>query len=529
MREAQFHRTQTTMKPHPHRTAVPRHATAGSPKRLSTSTTPRRPHTQPGKLGAQPRGPVQWMLLLILLCPVAAAVGAGIPDPGDPGPTNIVLNSWSFTDTTNWFSDLGYPPVSLTNLNVSDLGAGTALVVDSPDPAWLQYNVIENGGTTNLAVDQGSVMFWFAPNWAGTNEGGTGPGEWGRLIEVGSYTEDASYGWWSLYTDPDGVNIYFSAQGNDGSQTNYLSAPIAWITNRWHLIALTYSTAANCLLYIDGELATNGPPIIYMPGPEVLANGFYIGSASNGTAQAHGMFDALATYANPLDAGTIQNTYWYGSAPYYFNPMNVANLSPAPSTPQLTPTFVAITGPGYLQNLGIVSNCVSSSAVWMTNVVATLVTNGTVNVAFTILGGSNSLPYDVFATAGLVGRSITNAQWGWMGQGYQCARYLLTNLPSSSALLILGTPQDTDQDGLTDAYELLVSHSRPDKADSSGDGMLDGWKVLWGLTPSVTNTLQAGQRANYSYDPAGWLNGVTGRRGETIGSDPEGNVLNDRP
>ena len=41
-------------------------------------------------------------------------------------------------------------------------------------------------------------MFWFAPYWAGTNEGGTGPGQWSRLIEVGSYTPDASYGWWSL-------------------------------------------------------------------------------------------------------------------------------------------------------------------------------------------------------------------------------------------------------------------------------------------------------------------------------------------
>jgi hypothetical protein len=135
----------------------------------------------------------------------------GIPAPGDHGPTNILLNSWSFTDTTNWLSDRGYPPVSFTNLGVSDLGAGTALVVDSPDPAWLQYNVIENDGTTNLAVDQGSVLFWFAPNWAGTNEGGTGPGVSSRLIEVGAYTEDASYGWWNLYTDPDGVNLYFSA------------------------------------------------------------------------------------------------------------------------------------------------------------------------------------------------------------------------------------------------------------------------------------------------------------------------------
>ena len=53
----------------------------------------------------------------------------------------------------------------------------------------------------------------------------------------------------ALYVDPDGVNIYFSAQTNDGSQAIYLSAPIDWPTNKWHLLALTYS-ATNSALYL---------------------------------------------------------------------------------------------------------------------------------------------------------------------------------------------------------------------------------------------------------------------------------------
>ena len=68
-------------------------------------------------------------------------------------------------------------------------------------------------------------MFWFAPGWSSTNAGGTGPGEWGRLIEVGSYTPDSSYGWWSIYVDDGGNNLYFSAQTNDFSSNvwTYLS------------------------------------------------------------------------------------------------------------------------------------------------------------------------------------------------------------------------------------------------------------------------------------------------------------------
>jgi hypothetical protein len=56
------------------------------------------------------------------------------------------------------------------------------LVVETNLPAWLQFNVVENDGTTNLTVDSGTVTFWFAPgNWSSTNAGGTGPGEYGRL------------------------------------------------------------------------------------------------------------------------------------------------------------------------------------------------------------------------------------------------------------------------------------------------------------------------------------------------------------
>ncbi len=477
------------------------------------------------------RRPLWRIIPLLLLCALAPAGGTGIPDPNDPGPTDVLLNSWGFADTTNWVSDRGYSPVSFTNLSGSDLGDGAALVVDSTEPAWLRYNVVENDGTTNLTVDTGSLTVWYAPtSWASTNAGGTGPGDWGRLIEVGSYTEDASFGWWSVYVDPAGSHLYFSAQADDGSQTNYLSAPIAWTTNRWHFIALTYSTATNCALYIDGEWVTNGPPMTVWPGADALSDGFTVGSSSNGIARARGMIDQLATYANPLDAGTIAATYGWWYLVYYLNPMNFANIAPAPSTPQASPTFMAITGAGYLTDLGTVATCVQSTNVWITNVVATLSTNAApssnwVNVTFAIWGGSNALPYDVFATAGLVGQSITNAQWAWLGQGYSCTRYMLTNLPASSALLILGTPLDRDGDGLTDAFERLVSYTNPQRADTSGDGIPDGWKYLWGMDLQMNYIAQPAQRANYSYDPVGWLEGVTGLRSEAVGPDPEGNVL----
>ncbi|HVU08861.1 MAG TPA: LamG-like jellyroll fold domain-containing protein [Verrucomicrobiae bacterium] len=416
--------------------------------------------------------------------------------PIDVGPTNAPLDSWSFYDRTNWTSDLGYPPVSFTNLTDSLLGDFLSLVVDTNVPAWLQYNVYENDGTTNLTVNQGSVTFWFAPNWSsiGDTNGGFGPQEWGRLLEVGAYTTNSSYGWWSIYVDPAGTNLYFSAQTNDlsDSYTTFLSTPIDWTTNYFHFIALTYS-ATNTTLYLDGALVTNGAPVTIYPGADVLADGFYLGSDSSGIYQAHGLFDILETYNYPLDSNDVEEIFEWEHPYYQLNPFNTAMeiISSAPSTPAYIPSYNAISGPGYLQWVTNVSDCVSSTNVWITNVVATAVgsgTNVTMNLTFTIEGGVSGAPYDVFANSILDFSSDTNKAWAWMGQGYQCNTYTLTNLPPTTCFLILGTPQDSDGDGLTDAYERLTSKTDLNNYDTDGDGISDSDEVLSGTDPRTPNS-----------------------------------------
>lgn len=471
----------------------------------------------------------------------SALIAAGLSFCASSGPAQLLppgykslpaaLDSWSFHDNTNWTSDLGYAPVSFTNLSFSELGDGASLVVDSTNPAWLQYNVVETNGATNLTVDVGSVTFWFAPNWSSTNQGGNGPGEWGRLLEVGSYTPESSYGWWSIYVDDGGNNIYFSAQTNDlsSSVTTYLSVPISWTTNYFHFVALTYS-ATNTALYMDGLLATTGPPVSVYPGADVLANGFYIGSDSNGVLQAHGLFNTIATYNYPLDSNTVQQIFNWNHTIYLINPWNIPymdNLGSAPSSPSTNAVAPdVITGAGYLQWGGAAATCVSSTNaynVWITNVTATAVGNGTMNMTFTIEGGQDGYAYDVFAT-GALESPLTNAVWFWMGQGYHCNTYTLP-ITSPNAFIILGTPQDSDDNGLTDAYELLVSHTNPYLDDQDGAGISDGWQVLLGLNPLVNQVAQPGTRANYTYDSADRLTQVSGIKSGAVTNDAEGNVL----
>jgi hypothetical protein len=228
-------------------------------------------------------------LCVFLLLTLAAKADVPLPSTNYPW-----MDYWDFADNTNWTTYLNFTPLSFTNISSVSAGPGEALVVDSTNVAWLNYNVSEYGGWTNLTVATGSFQMWVMPNWASTNQGGAGPGAWGRLIEVGSYTTNATVGWWSFYTDAAGANLYFSAQTNNGTSTNYLTAPIAFGSNQWHLLALTYSPT-NTALYIDGALATNGPGMTVWPGSDVLANGFWIGSDSNGVNQIHGMLSQLTT------------------------------------------------------------------------------------------------------------------------------------------------------------------------------------------------------------------------------------------
>ncbi len=149
----------------------------------------------------------------------------------------------------------------------------------------------------------------------------------------------------------------------------------------------------------------------------------------------------------------------------------------------------------------------TNSNVWLTNVSAVL-TNGAVSLSFGIAGGSNGVAYDVFATTALIGSYPSNSFWAWMGQGFQCNNYSINGLPTNSpCFLILGTPQDSDSDGLTDAFELLVSKTNPYQADTDGDGIPDGWQ--WAYFGSL-------QPADGDYDG----DGVSNYQEYLNGTDP---------
>jgi hypothetical protein len=281
---------------------------------------------------------------------------------------------------------------------------------------------------------------------------------------------------------------------------------------------------------VDGQLATNDPGgLSIWPGPDVLANGVFFGSDTNGNEQAQGLFNYIEAYDEPLGSndvlGIFNNENFYVEDPY--NTAMGTSIRAIVTIHQFRPCLNVITGSGYLQSESAALNCsYSTNGIWITNFVATLVSsNRTMNVTFSIDGGTNGAMYDVFAT-GAFQIPIATATWAWMGQGPSCYRYTITGISNNEAIFILGTPQDTSNAELTDAYQLLVSKTNPNVQDSDLDGLITGWEILLGLNPHISNIANSAQRVNYTYTPADWINGVSGIKGNSsVGMDNEGNVL----
>jgi hypothetical protein len=201
-----------------------------------------------------------------------------------------------------------------------------------------------------------------------------------------------------------------------------------------------------------------------------------------------------------------------------------------------------ITGPGNLQWVANASSHLygtNAYNVWITNVIATTVaSNGTMSLQFTIEGGTNSVPavpFDVFASPFLA--FGTNA-WAWEGQGTNWASYRLANLPNTACFLILGTPQSTTGNGLTDAYEWLVLHNSPTNYSTDGTGMADGWEVLYfghtGINPNGDpdgdglTTFQEWLMNSEHYNPVQWnsfTNSVVGDGYQNYSGDGLANLM----
>jgi hypothetical protein len=151
------------------------------------------------------------------------------------------------------------------------------------------------------------------------------------------------------------------------------------------------------------------------------------------------------------------------------------------------------------------------------------VTNG--QAYFVVRTPDSFETYDMFGTTNLnlttnVG-GLNRTNWVWlMRTAFSQTNLVLTNLWPSEGWFKLGTMLDSDSDGLPDAFEIIVSKTKPHERDSDSDGIADGdemgpnglpWSleqarrnsvVVYANTPTATEGVSCGQVTVHLPEPA---------------------------
>jgi len=394
-------------------------------------------------------------------------------------------------ETTNWLSIDGDAPIAFTNLASVSLWNKNALLLDTTNamPAFLNYNVVESDGFTNVTFDQGAVRCVFITDWAteDTNQNGTGPGDTGYLVAAGDWSTGSPDGFWAVYIDPGGTNIYFGGVSN--STTNiFVSAPISWPSNSIHLIGAIYSST-NSQLFLDGQLAATGGPVTVVPATNTWTNGFFVGSDNSGYEQSRGVFSSLEFFDS-----NVFNPDW---SEFFTNGYIFTN-----GWPRLTNayyTWLVAQGDGftfggsgadYWTAPPTPTNSVNTNYANYTNFWV-IASNSPTQVYVSVVNTLSNIAYEV-----LTNDNLASTNWG-VWQAF-VASNAVTPMPplnlTSNALFFRGVMiSQTGTNGLPDWWclEYFNTLNVDPYADPDGDGLCNLDEFTLGTNPTNAYSLSA--------------------------------------
>ena len=319
-----------------------------------------------------------------------------------------------------------------------------------------------------VAADKGALAFWFKPSWSSMS-GSSGNAKLAELVAVG---RDDAVSSWALQINPEQTAMILT--GLNGSEI-LLKSEIRLMPDVWYWVVLNYGETTE--LWIDGVLQAEGKGTQALP-PKLSA--LVVGSNLIGTETAGGEFEDVSLFSHALKERQMVLYHRAMKARSLLGAISVEEeVALAEQRAKRQAELVALADEGGTAQMrfassGVSVNCVTNGPVYMTNVICYFTTNNGWTVGFDIVGGTNGFPYDVFSTTNLVGNHITNSVWKWEDTGYTCNSYTFTNQHTNQTFFILGTPQDSDGDGLPDAYEKLVSRTSPLLRDTDNDGIEDG-------------------------------------------------------
>jgi hypothetical protein len=402
-------------------------------------------------------------ILLALGDLLAARSSARPRPPGPPYPESGVLSSFRF-DNPNQLTNTS---LFIQNVALVDSWSGQALSMEGESPKLFFIPAVEQNGKRNFNPTNGTIRLWAATSWSSLAAGGAGPGGPARLFEVGTLAGQQSLTTGALQFSPTGDAISF-VSGSQAACVEVLTAQIQWEAGTWHQIALAYS-AQGSWLFLDGQLAATGPPVALTPPQNVTGTfGLALGSDLQGNP-AQAQLDELSFFTTLQAADNLAWNFTCLSGYAALGPITPEEdavwLAQAASARGVTRAgnqrvmSANITPPPF--NFGGTNPPPPTHFYSMPGLKLTRPAVDGSNATMTVVEGTNGLFYDLFCCTNLLAESITNSMWTWLGQVTNGQTFTLTNQPSPQAFYLLGTPQDSDADLLTDAFELLVSKTDP--------------------------------------------------------------------
>ena len=218
---------------------------------------------------------------------------------------------------------------------------GFAASIKGPIPSMLQYRIVEDNGTTNIDLREGTIRLYLKPTWSSQLRGGKGPGSAARVFDVGTWSLQMT-GFWGLFFLPDGNSLCFSAQ-SEGKDATFFTMPFhnleGLVSNQWCCIEVSYwpngSRATVKQFDAPPAIQSGAPATIYPTAAVCKTTGLHFGSDFVGQNGIEADFDEIEVFNYVLSE--VEREQRLGGAVFYVESEGPGlNLRWKPSFPGAT-------------------------------------------------------------------------------------------------------------------------------------------------------------------------------------------------
>jgi alpha-tubulin suppressor-like RCC1 family protein len=283
---------------------------------------------------------------------------------------------------------------------------------------------------TNLTCGTagGAIRFYFAPYWTSGTAGSVK-----RLADMVASSPSGSSPVWSLQISPDGSSLNLVGYGDSG-ETLLCSAPISWEADVWECLAINYGPQGTAI-FMNGQLVAQGGGTAPIPTSVGL---LVLGSSIAGMDTARGAFDELYSFDHQLTAGDASAYYQFTGPTAALGSISADEDADMAAAAQFQMALPSVHNPNPVKTLSF------GGLVALTNISATLLTNGTTTVTFDLQGGTNGVLYDIFTTSFVTNVLTNNNQnWNWLGQGLSCTTLSFPSQPADLSFYAWSAPSQT--------------------------------------------------------------------------------------